>query len=299
MGQPFDKPQALFYGKFVQAAYTMYRHPGADPLRPEPQGIPDGYELGAWIHMSDFILDIVEPKFYGVVAHKVEDPACRVIAIRGTEGATEWIDDAAAVPVPFHQVPAAGRVAYGFDKIYKTLKVVKRTLPSERALAAPAPETFEGSFAEQLEQLALIREAAGPRRPMVAELGRPRRSTIVAGHSLGAALCTLFTMENADKRKFDIDAQCTFASPRVGNMEFVQHFNRLSIDSWRVVNRPDLVPRLPPHIPVLLDYDHVDTETPFSSRDFAKHNLLCYHVMETYLHWLSDGKLPLLPECQP
>ena len=306
MGQPFDKKQAFFYGQFVEAAYTMYRNPGPDPLRPQPNGIPEGYELGAWIHMSDFLLNLEKVEFYGIVVHKNDDPGARVIAIRGTEGAREWADDAAAVPVPFHQVPGAGRVAYGFDRIYKTLKVVKRTLPEERTLRVPAPETFEGSFAEQLEQLALIREASGPHRPMVAERGRPARPTVVAGHSLGAALCTLFTMENADKRKFDIGAQCTFASPRVGNMEFVRHFNLLPITSWRVVNTPDLVPKLPPHIPVLLDYDHVDTETAFSSDDFAqeglppaKNNLLCYHVMETYLHWLSDGKFPLLPECCP
>ncbi len=299
MGQPFDKKQAFLYGQFVQAAYTMYRNPGPDPLRPIPSGIPDGYELGAWIHMSDFLLNLEEVKFYGIVAHKIDDPTSRVIAIRGTEGATEWFDDAAALPIPFHQVPAAGRVALGFDRIYKTLKVVKRTLPQERALAAPAPETFEGSFADQLEQVALIREATGPRRPAITERGRPARPTVVAGHSLGAALCTLFTMENAIKHKFDIATHCTFASPRVGNTEFVRHFNLLPIDSWRVVNTPDLVPRLPPHIPVVLDYDHVDAETVFSSLDVAKHNLLSYHVLETYLHWLSDGNFPLLPECCP
>jgi Lipase (class 3) len=305
MGQPFDKKQAFFYGQFVQAAYNMFRKPGTDPLRPEPRDIPDGYELGAWIHMSDFLLNLEQPEFYGIVAHRIDDRGSRVIAIRGTEGTREWFDDAAALPVPFHQVPGVGRVAEGFDRIYKTLKVVKRPLPEERALAAPAPETFEGSFAEQLDQLARVREASGPRRPMLEGRERPARPTIVTGHSLGAALCTLFTMENADKRKFDITTQCTFASPRAGNKEFVRHFNLLPITSWRVVNTPDLVPKLPPHIPVLLDYDHVDAATSFSSEDFAKqnlppakNNLLCYHVMETYLHWLSDGNFPLLPECE-
>jgi hypothetical protein len=27
VGQPLDKQQALFYGKFVQAAYTMFENP--------------------------------------------------------------------------------------------------------------------------------------------------------------------------------------------------------------------------------------------------------------------------------
>jgi hypothetical protein len=103
-------------------------------------------------------------------------------------------------------------------------------------------------------------------------------------------------MENDAKRKFDVTSLCTFASPRVGNMEFVHLFNQLPIDSWRIVNVRDVVPKLPPHIPVVLDYSHVDVACPFDSSTFAKNNLLCWHTMETYLHWL-DTSYALLPEC--
>jgi len=301
LGQALDKQKALFYGQFVQAAYSMYKNPcSADPLRPEPVGIPPSYELGAWIHMSDFILDIVEPKFYGLVAHSVADPDSRIIAIRGTESALEWIDDVAAVPVPFRQVPLAGRVAQGFDKIYSTMKVVKRPVPrpAEGALGkVAAPEEFTGSFADQLEQLAISREAErGVARPLAEGAARPVRFTTVVGHSLGAALATLFVMENDLKRRFDIVSLCTFASPRVGNMEFVQRFNKLPLDSWRIVNTSDVVPKLPPHVPIVLDYGHVDMEYRFNSSDFAKNSLLCWHTLETYLHWLDAG-WPLLPQC--
>lgn len=299
MGQPLDKQQALFYGKFVQAAYTMYDNPqSADPLRPEPSGIPPEYVLSAWILMSDFILTLTEPKFYGIVAHGVDNPDERIIAIRGTEGALEWIDDAAALPVPFRQVPSAGRVASGFDKIYSTLKVVKYRPPMEAALAAGvAPETYSGSFADQLEQLAISREAERGLAPAVAGMRRPR-PTVVTGHSLGSALATLFVMENDSKRKFDIGTLCTFASPRVGNMEFVHLFNQLAITSWRIVNLRDLVPKLPFHFPILFDYGHVDVEYSFDSANFAKKNLLCYHILETYLHSL-DPTYALRPECVP
>jgi len=102
MPQPLDKTQSLLYGQFVQAAYTMYKSPqGPDPMRPEPQGIPDSYELGAWIHMSDFFLNLEDPKFYGIVAFDKANPDSRIIAIRGTEGSIEWFDDAFALPVPF------------------------------------------------------------------------------------------------------------------------------------------------------------------------------------------------------
>jgi predicted lipase len=297
LSRPLDKAKAYFFGQFVQAAYTMFKNPNPDPLKPEPAGIPAGYELGAWIHMSDFILDVLEPKFYGIVVHDVNDPNTRIIAIRGTEGAIEWVDDGAALPVPFRQVPSAGRVAFGFDRIYTTLKVVKRPLPGIADHAAASPETFGGSFADQLEQLAISREAErGVAAPAAEGFTRPRRPTMVAGHSLGAALATLFVMENDAKRRFDVSSLCTFASPRVGNMEFAHLFNRLPIDSWRIVNQRDLVPKLPPHIPVLLDYTHVDDAYPFDSSAVAKNNLLCWHSMETYLHWL-DSSSPLLPEC--
>jgi len=301
MGQSLDKKTAHFYGQFVQAAYTMFKNPkGPDPLRPEPDGIPPGYELGAWIHMSDFILDIAEPKFYGIVVHSVADPNSRIIAIRGTEGLIEWMDDAAAIPVPFRQVPAAGKVAYGFDKIYSTMTVVKRDLPGAppRTAGVP-PETFTGSFAEQLEQLAIRREAERGLKPLSTDGSiRQKRPTIVAAHSLGAALATLFVMENDSKRKFDVSTSCTFASPRVGNTEFVHLFNQLPIVSWRIVNTRDIVPKLPPHIPIVLDFNHVDIACPFDSSVFAKNSLVCWHSMDTYQHWL-DLTSPLPPECVP
>lgn len=208
-----------------------------------------------------------------------------------------------AIPVPFRQAPSAGRVACGFDKIYSTMKVVKRplpkppTAPAQPHAAEPEVETFTGSFADQLEQLAISRERErGERMPLAEGRTRCARPTIVTGHSLGAALGTLFVMENDSKRKFDITTLCTFASPRVGNLEFVHTFNELPIDSWRVVNTRDLVPRLPPKIPVVLDYDHVDVAYPFDSSAFAKNNLACCHALDTYLHWL-DNNAALTPSC--
>jgi len=180
-------------------------------------------------------------------------------------------------------------VASGFDKIYSTLKVVKRKLAEDRAVAAAAPglpeapETFDGSFGDQLDQLANSRESARGVRRTAAE-ARPQRPMVVTGHSLGSALATLFVMENDTKKRFDITTSCTFASPRVGTLEFARAFDQLPINSWRIVNTLDVVPKLPPHIPLLLEYDHVDTAYPFTSSAFAKNSLVCWHAMETYMH---------------
>ncbi|MFZ0395209.1 MAG: lipase family protein [Terracidiphilus sp.] len=294
MSAPLDSGKAAFYGQFVAAAYDMYAV-NNDDLRPAPLNIPAGWELSAWIDMSDFLLQIEDPKFYGMVAHETANPDNRIIAIRGTEGVVEWVDDAASiVMVPFRQVPSAGRVAFGFDKIYSTMKVVP--VPRAGLAAAPEPE-LAGSFGDQLEQLALRREAErGVQKQFAAGRSRRNRPTVVTGHSLGSALATLFVLENSVKGKFDISLISTLASPKVGNLEFKHLFAGLPLTSWRVFNIRDLVPKIPPTIPFILDYEHVDVAYSFDSWPFAKKNLGCYHSIDTYLHWLNNA-LPVAPEC--
>ena len=296
MNTSFDPGKAAYYGLFVAAAYDMYAVNNND-LRPAPKNIPSGWELSAWINMSDFLFHISEPKFYGIIVHEMSNPDNRIIAIRGTEGIVEWLDDAASLAmVPFRQVPSAGRVAFGFDNIYSTMKVVPVPTPAAGLTAAAAP-ALTGSFADQLEQLAVQREAGrGGARPFAEGRTRRERPTVVTGHSLGSALTTLFVLENSVKQQFDITLSTTLASPKVGNLEFVRLFDALPLTSWRIVNICDVVPRLPPTLPFILDYEHVAEAYPFDSRLFAKKNLGCYHSIDTYLHWLNPS-LPLAAEC--
>lgn len=296
MSTPLDPGQAAFYGQFVAAAYDMYAD-NHDNLRPAPKNIPAGWELSAWINMSDFLFLTAAPKFYGIVVHETANPDNRIIAIRGTEGIVEWLDDAASiVMVPFKQAPSAGRVAYGFDKIYSTMKVVPAPHAAQEQAAFVEPE-LTGSFGDQLEQLVLRRETErGVVHEFVQGLTRRSRPTVVTGHSLGAALATLFVLEESLKHKFDISLISTLASPKVGDKEFKQVFDALPITSWRIFNIRDVVPKVPPTIPFVLDYEHVDVAYSFDSWLFAKKNLGCYHSIDTYLHWLNNG-LPLAQEC--
>ncbi|HEX5282491.1 MAG TPA: lipase family protein [Bryocella sp.] len=297
MSTPLDPAKAAAYGQFVAAAYDMFKANNPDPLRPAPRNIPSGWELSAWINMSDFLFQTTEAKFYGIVVHEIANPDNRIIAIRGTEGIVEWLDDAASiVMVPFRQVPSAGRVAFGFDNIYSTMKVIP--VPAEAAgFAAAAEVELTGSFADQLDQLALRREAErGVAHEFAAGRTRHERPTVVTAHSLGAALGTLFVLENSVKQKFDVPLISTLASPKVGNLEFAHIFNALPHTSWRIVNSRDVVPKLPPTIPFILDYEHVNDPYPFDSSKFAKKNLGCYHNIDTYLHWL-DNAIQLSPDC--
>jgi predicted lipase len=302
MGQPLDKKQAVLYGKCVNAAYTLFARDRTQ-LEPEPgdQDIPDPYELVAWLNMADFILFDETPKFYGFIARNKNDRHDFILAIRGTEGWMEWFDDAEIHPVPFTQVPDCGHVSYGFDRIYSSLQVIRRDRAADGAMRAAAPTAtrrMSGSFAQQLEQLAdSLEEPDVQARMRLAPEARPRRSFTVTGHSLGAALATLFVIENKDKKKFDITTSCTFASPRVGNTEFVRAFHELPINSWRIFNEQDIVPKIPFSLPLVADYQHVNDPYSFSSHDFVKWNPVCWHSMLTYLHWL-DESIAVLDKCR-
>jgi hypothetical protein len=294
MGQPLNKVQAVVYGQCVNAAYNLFKRDRTQ-LRPEPglKDVPAPYELVAWVNMSDFVFGDEMVKFYGFIGRNQGDRHDYILAIRGTEGWVEWLDDAAIHLVPFTQVPHAGRVSHGFDKIYSTLKVIRRhgTADGESKAAATAPpEVMSGTFAEQLEQLADRLEAPDVQEKIRATpTARPRRTFVVTGHSLGSALATLFVVENKDKNKFDVTTTCTFASPRVGNMQFARMFNQFPINSWRIFNSQDIVPRVPFHIPMIADYEHVNTPYEFSSSGKVKWNPLCWHSMSTYLNWLDEA----------
>jgi Lipase (class 3) len=116
----------------------------------------------------------------------------------------------------------------------------------------------------------------------------------VAGHSLGAALATYYAAENALVHKIPNPALCTFASPKVGDQGFVDAFNRLGLTSWRIVNKQDIVPHLPPG----LFYDHVDTQELFDSDKIVQPSFGCWHSLATYLH-LLDSSFPIESNCQP
>lgn len=75
------------------------------------------------------------------------------------------------------------------------------------------------------------------------------RNLYVTGHSLGAAMATLFTAEalTCSIRPREL---VTFGSPRVGDRRFAKKFNaEFGIATTRFVNNNDLVCRLPPAFP--------------------------------------------------
>ncbi|XP_023530237.1 uncharacterized protein LOC111792861 isoform X1 [Cucurbita pepo subsp. pepo] len=79
----------------------------------------------------------------------------------------------------------------------------------------------------------------------------------VTGHSLGGALATLLALELTSSQLARHGAinvtMYNFGSPRVGNRQFAEIYNKKVKDSWRVVNHRDIVPT----VPHLMGYCHV------------------------------------------
>jgi triacylglycerol lipase len=96
----------------------------------------------------------------------------------------------------------------------------------------------------------------------------------ITGHSLGAALSTLFALDVALCRPAIKASHVNFASPRVGNAAFVEFYQQQPAEqaeatrTLRVQNVLDIVPDLPPET---LGYRHVSDVTLI---EFHKHETL-------------------------
>jgi hypothetical protein len=192
-------------------------------------------------------------KTIGILAVNTVDPTDVVIAIRGTENVWEWIQDFKFLPIPFSPVPGGGYTEDGFTDMYLSF-----------------------SFTPNLQQ------------DFIAELASllpAGANVIVTGHSLGAALSTLLSLDLAVHSKANV-ASYTLASPRVGDLSFGNLFNHVVQNAYRIANRMDIVPKTPP--PPL--YFHVGDETDLIPGPDVKYDLGCEHSIITYLHLL--GQLP-------
>lgn len=298
--QPLDPEFARRLGHLIQAAYSMWdsaqKLPYPQSLTPPPPNpMPENYQIQAWVQMADFAFGNQEKRFYGFIA--VDGNGRGALVIRGTEGLIEWYDDSVAWLTPFRQVPNSGLVSTGFDKIYSTLQVVKyrpelHAMLAEGAAPPAAPIPLPGTFVQQVDQVLDETANLAPRAlfPGAPATGEARAVFDVTGHSLGAALCTLYTIAHSNDGKHALSTVCTFASPRVGNTAFVGAFDRLPIASWRVANEQDIVTKIPPHIPLLLDYQHVNDVYSFTSAGVTRFNPVCWHDMGTYLHYLDANE---------
>jgi hypothetical protein len=199
-----------------------------------------------------------------------------VIAIRGTEGILEWVQDARFLLVPCPFLVGAGYTEDGFTSVYSSFTVSPATGPSLTTSLAALP--WKSS----------------------------PQSLTICGHSLGGALATLFALDVAANTTFSTPAVYTYASPRTGDTSFVNTYDHVVQQTSRIANRMDIVPKLPlpplyDHVSGLFDLNPVVLGIP--PKILVKPEIACEHKLSTYLFLLTQlaggVALPLDSDCVP
>lgn len=201
----------------------------------------------------------------GIVAVNDADATDVVIAIRGTESWQEWCQDFKFLYRTFPNVAHSGLTEDGFTDMYLSFSLQPR-----------ATTTYSAD--------------------LLATLGASARVTI-AGHSLGSALATLQALDLGANTSHPVEL-CTLASPRVGDLSFQHLFDHVVQNAYRICNRLDVVPKIPP-IPM---YCHVGDEMELVPGPEVKFDLGCEHAITTYLYLLAkqigaEAQYPLQPDC--
>lgn len=247
------------------------------------------YKLLYNVQMNDDTIIGIQLGYYGFIAQNKNAPYNYVMAIRGTQAAVEWFDDALINPLPFKDVANGGQVAAGFLALF------------ESGLLVTPPDVKNGT----LPLLKLKDVAANPTWAMP-DAGKV--PTVISGHSLGSALATLYaisTANNSGGQSGDLSVY-TFASPMVGDQTFANTYNNSPLQNYRICNIQDKIPTLPiwpiplPNVPIPPNiYEQVGGEYPIDSSKYPEiYNKLdtkedqqkakgCAHVLPTYLYVLE------------
>lgn len=149
------------------------------------------------------------PVYWGFV---LTGPSNHILVLRGTQRGYEWMQTVRAAQVTPQEVPEldfTGGIHRGFANLYSSLS--KRIIEAVKNLDPSLP-------------------------------------LFVSGHSLGAPLATLAALDIAQKvpaLKEQLRLY-TYASPSLGSPEFAKAFTQLVPNSYRISNKADTVPLLPP-----------------------------------------------------
>jgi triacylglycerol lipase len=286
----FDATLAMQYGLLINIAYDMCKDP--ENLTPACPESPPGFKFVAWVQMKDFIFDSSTWSFYGLIVQRTDIEGKFVLVIRGTEPTNleEWLDDLSSVAgVP---LLGFGNVGYGFNRIFETMRVIEEGESTPTTMFGDTAKAVK-SFTQQVADTVNKHAAAAPKAEGVPEATAPSTNSIeVTGHSLGSALATLYVAKNANANLLHVSRIYTFASPLVGDADFVAAFEKLNVESWRIANVLDVVT----HVPVI-GFKHVDKLMQLNSGLWVNRTATCLHSMMTYLHLIHPA-FPLEKGCE-
>ncbi|TMW81411.1 hypothetical protein EJD97_009796 [Solanum chilense] len=230
----------------------------------------------AWSKESNFMGYIAVATDEGKVSLGRRDI---VINWRGTIQTLEWVNDLQFLLIPGPKVFGDGGllplfkplVHHGFYNVYTS-------------------ESARSNFNKKSARDQVIEEV----KRLVEEYKNEEVSITVTGHSLGASLATLNAFDIAynkinktsEGKEFPVTA-FVFASPKVGDINFLNAFNKLKhLHVMRIHNVLDIVPKYPP-----LGYFDVGQEIIIDTTKSPYLNLpgdiLTWHNLECYLHGVA------------
>jgi Lipase (class 3). len=318
----FDPTIALLLGNCCNLAYSQFAS-GTTSLAPAQiaglwsgntlsqlegftlsEAIAAGAEIGTTGEYVTF------PVGFALTGSIPGRPPMNIIALRGTRTYNEWINDAEAIPAPWHVGTNNGNyypiddpfrygmVHGGFYNLYNQGSL--GTQPTSSGVLEYSYSRPIGSIAQQIYSLLTD--------------GSPFDSSLplyITGHSLGAALATLCAMDVGINMPGSFPAgklyMYNLASPLVAagisaygigveTSTFVSAYNAAVANSYRVVHAPDIVPIMPPGCTDLgteieLDFAHVTSNVV----DFCAQtgsiggNHACADTYVPYLQQLFEG----------
>jgi Lipase (class 3) len=251
-------------GVLVGIAADMFV-PGLLAPPADPRLAQAGYAVRGHITMLDAILpplgplQLGEKAYYGLLLESMQNPGEFVASIRGTADTAEWIIDAEVKLVPHH---AGGHVEDGFNSLMQSARY--------RPLGSATDTTL----------------VAGIMQPI------GTGSLTVIGHSLGAAVAELATLEfvllhgMADRVRGRF-----FAAPRVGDADFASIFASCVKDAIGFALQGDIVPTVPPDI---LGYSPLHCQRiigPDIAQAIIKDSKTCFHHVWVYASTLDYSLL--------
>ena len=179
--------------------------------------------------------------YFGYILQRKTGDRDLLVAIRGTSGGVEWAINAEFIYQTHDAYPKC-KVERGFWSIYETL-------------AIEDPKTGERLHDNAAKGLLALAGGCG---------------IAVTGHSLGSAIGTYLVEAVAEGGANANVGACLFASPRTGDVNWVNHFER-AVASYRVINYLiDIVP----HVPLHTDYAHL-SRAEWLNPMIAKSNIRC------------------------
>lgn len=264
----FSLAEVINLGRLVKIAYKQFNNPpnkeiASNPKFPTP--FLSEYKPIANLCACDSTRS-TEKEFYGHLSWNTNEAGHLVISIRGTSNAQEWEDDAKFFKTKYPYDKKIGEVELGFAEIFSSFTV------------SEPGNTQKIKLFDYLDNMQEIEQIT------------------VVGHSLGSSLATLVATEIARREISESIRLLTFASPLVGDTTFVKYVESKISKSLRIVNKPDLVPNVPPKI---LGFRHINHKYEVNSHpnQNIKHSIICFHSLDTYLHML-DATCPIQESCQ-